>query len=451
MWCPCPVTHLRPRRATTPLKLATLLASSLLLLAGTAVPGHAGAARAGDGHGVEVTWPVDLELELGEEATALAVATTPEESVLRLQRRVPPATTWSDVEVLPVGAGTSEVAVALPTDVPGAFALRMVLDGVQSSPDAESNPVDVLVVDPAAALTLDLPADTDVVVGEPLAVSGTAPGQPAGQAVRLELDTRTGWTPVGRPGTTDAGGAFVLAVPTDWLHDTDLRVVLDGAGDADLVSPGFPVRVRPAYTPGGDAEQWRAFDNRARWDACQVIGYRVNTRGAPARALRTVRRAIAQLHRASGLRFEYEGATRAIPFREDDGDGFSRSDLTIAWASARQVPLLKGGTIGWGGVFWSSYEIVLGGISLERSADLSSQAGPGATWGNLLLHELGHAVGLDHVGATDQVMYPIIPFSPGRYAAGDLAGLAHQGAASGCHDKAPRQVSRATLHEASAG
>jgi hypothetical protein len=59
--------------------------------------------------------------------------------------------------------------------------------------------------------------------------------------------------------------------------------------------------------------------------------------------------------------------------------------------------------------------------------------GPGLSRGNLVLHELGHVAGLDHVQDAGQLMYPSISAgAPDGYAAGDLNGLAQLGAGSGC-------------------
>ena len=60
-------------------------------------------------------------------------------------------------------------------------------------------------------------------------------------------------------------------------------------------------------------------------------------------------------------------------------------------------------------------------------------------WGEVMLHEVGHAFGLDHSPSAEEIMYwqagnGVWPdgYFRGLYGAGDLAGLAKDGLGQGC-------------------
>ena len=59
--------------------------------------------------------------------------------------------------------------------------------------------------------------------------------------------------------------------------------------------------------------------------------------------------------------------------------------------------------------------------------------GTGVRRGNLILHELGHVVGLNHVSNARLLMNPLLSrYSPSGYAASDAAGLSVVGRRAGC-------------------
>ncbi len=58
--------------------------------------------------------------------------------------------------------------------------------------------------------------------------------------------------------------------------------------------------------------------------------------------------------------------------------------------------------------------------------------GAGRRWGNVVLHELGHLLGLDHSEHPGEVMHATVDQGAGDWGPGDLAGLAHLGREAGC-------------------
>ncbi|HEY0888322.1 MAG TPA: matrixin family metalloprotease [Nocardioides sp.] len=176
----------------------------------------------------------------------------------------------------------------------------------------------------------------------------------------------------------------------------------------------------------------------AHWDACQPIPYWYNPAGAPRalgrRALRLVHTAFARTAAASGLRFVYEGRTRLVPYAGGDTTAQLPSNgIALAWSTPGRVPALAGPAIGYGGAVAVDGIYVRGAVVLDRTWRPPAR-GRVAAYQSLLMHEVGHAVGLAHVDDAEQIMSP---HNRGRtrWGAGDRAGLTRVGAAAGC---APR-------------
>lgn len=190
----------------------------------------------------------------------------------------------------------------------------------------------------------------------------------------------------------------------------------------------------------------------ARWNPCvRAIGYRVNSRGGRSGATADVIGAMARIRAATGLPLVYRGQTRIVP-------GASRSaypkdtQIVVAWArpgTTRYLPRARsGGSVaGQGGGAWTSArdargrpwgQFVSGFAVLNSSVRLTAGfgRGPATGWqgtrGQLLMHELGHVVGLDHAKSRSQIMYPTMTRKLAVYGSGDRAGLRTLGRASGC-------------------
>ena len=297
-------------------------------------------------------------------------------------------------------------------------------------------------------LVSHLPSRT-VAPGTRVPVTGTA--TPTGRQVLLQARTANGWVTLG---TTKAAadGGFTFAAPTWWVARQVLRVYAPATTDAEaLASTTGTLKVTRGYTPRPGTTYRHLGGVKARWDACQVISYRVNPARMPAGALRDVHEAFRRISAATGLRFSYAGATAYVPYRKGSNAGPANTDMAIAWATPRQVPGLAGRVLGLGGYAavgeTGSWNRITQGVAvLDSTRRLAAgfASHRSTTRGLLLLHELGHALGLDHVDDRRQVMYPVLLPRAARYAGGDLRGLAAVGAARGCFStsSSERRVNR---------
>ncbi len=162
-----------------------------------------------------------------------------------------------------------------------------------------------------------------------------------------------------------------------------------------------------------------------RWDSCAVIPWKYNPASVnPSGGSLTVTQvqdAVAKVEAATGLDFVYGGTTT------DTWDTWTGPGILIDWGP------LSGGPIGLASYSYYPGEtrILFAKIRLESTYNLTY---PSDTmgWYDVLLHELGHSVGLAHVGDTVQVMYPVYSVVHGEYETGDLDGLHYVGADQGC-------------------
>ncbi|HSE72568.1 MAG TPA: matrixin family metalloprotease [Nocardioidaceae bacterium] len=322
------------------------------------------------------------------------------------------------------------------------------------------------VVTALVAITLSVPV---AVVATPASATPTkvAVGWPEAARIRLggsfEVDVRTaaspedrtvtvqrrvpgGWAAMSSSRLAGSTSTTSLTVRPGWLGRYLLRVAVRPVeAGTTAVSDGFTVRVVPGYRPAGTRGMHDFFTTPVpRWDPCAPIRYRVNLRQARAGALRDARTAFRRVAEATGLRFVYAGRTAMVPQGGLDERFPADTDFVLAWATPARSRLLAaaGGAAGVGGpIYRPGYEngdgsatslITRGRVVLDPSIRVRPGFGRGFTRGALLMHEIGHAVGLEHARARSQLMYPVLRDGPARYGAGDLAGLERLGAQQGC-------------------
>ena len=205
---------------------------------------------------------------------------------------------------------------------------------------------------------------------------------------------------------------------------------LFGLGDDRL-------REIPEYAVGEGsfafAETQPGSDDPVGYSPCARIPYVVNPEGAPEKWKPLIHDAVEATSRASGLEFAYEGETDARPASYDDG--FLATDpppVLVAWATPQEQPALEGDVIGLGGS--ASYEVrpglrqyATGVLTLDRDQFDVTGWIPGSRepLEAVVLHELGHLVGLAHVDDAGELMHPANTRT--TYGPGDLEGLARLG------------------------
>lgn len=312
-------------------------------------------------------------------------------------------------------------------------------------------------------------------------VTGTVkPGRPS-RRVTLQRYSRKHWRKVSSSRTRNAG-RFSLTVPAANTGVATYRVAVPAARGArarktasfrvtvkaepkvvvTVTTPGTPPGTTPATTGAGNPQAYAFLSQSsdasakiARWNPCAPIGYRVNTALASAGALADVQGAVARVSEASGLTFVYRGDTTVLPGGIGDQQYPVDTNVVIAWATPGSTSYLtvppqgSYGPAGQGGAYWSTgYDktgsrwgmMSEGFVVLDAGAELAAGfgAGPTSGWqgtrGQLLMHELGHTVGLGHPAIDDnmQIMYPSMTRKEAKWGAGDLTALSVVGTANDC-------------------
>jgi hypothetical protein len=198
---------------------------------------------------------------------------------------------------------------------------------------------------------------------------------------------------------------------------------------------GRPHRLLPRTAPKTASQDYAVLHTDAAghpvtYDPCKPIHYVVNPDGAPADYLRFIRPAVSRAQAASGLEFVYDGTSSdtwdAHEHARTDEPVLISFTPTLADSAAHPDAVgLGGSAFATGGVRQAYY--LTGQIALLRPWFLDASAHHRTSEEqSIVMHELGHVLGLGHVDDPTQVMSPE---SHGltAYGDGDLAGLALMG------------------------
>ena len=240
---------------------------------------------------------------------------------------------------------------------------------------------------------------------------------------------------------------FVVAVLVAGSHYPSL--IGAGSSKTSTSSPNFPARGvgehrsplgAPQPPPAGSGGY--AFENTqpanntpVAWDPCRAIHY-VTAGQPPTGATEMVGDAIAQMSAATGLKFVFDGPTterlssaNRLAY-QPQRYGRRWAPLIVDWSDPVDDPNLSQDIIG----LAQPAEVTdASGIGVYVTADVALNSGALEELINkghaplaqgVVLHELGHALGLAHVSDPTQIMYPEAHIQTTTLGGGDRRGLA---------------------------
>jgi hypothetical protein len=225
---------------------------------------------------------------------------------------------------------------------------------------------------------------------------------------------------------------FILPTVLPYLPGSPVPPPGYEAAEAPLGAPPVTTGSK-AFVLQESPEPGQAF---VAYDPCRPIHFVVRPENQVPGGDILIQQAVSAVSNASGFQFIYDGTTEEAPAEEreafqPDRYGKRWAPMLIAWSTPEETPGLSGNIAGDGG---SNYAHATGQplvlVAGQVRLDAPDLAGIQASRPNgdeyvraIVMHELGHVLGLDHVNDPTQLMHAdnmgLLDFSDG-----DRAGLA---------------------------
>jgi hypothetical protein len=281
--------------------------------------------------------------------------------------------------------------------------------------------------------------------------------------VYLQVKAGRGWRKISKT-KTDKKGNFAIGGALDWYGVHKVRVTIPGRRG---FSKSTKVSVGTQYTPRGQAADWVQMTTGGstqlpiRQNPCGTVRYLVNSDDVGPAGVAMVQLAMTYVSWATGIKVQYVGNSSLIPLHSGKRLP-GKATMLIGWADANEVPEMPAahavgltsydrngryaGTVRRDAKGKRVLQMKYTDIALSTewwfNGVYNDDFGPSpkTTYSEVVMHEIGHAFGLDHAPTGDEIMYyqsgnGVYPdgLFRGQYALGDLTGLAKNGLDTGCN------------------